>query len=548
MYLTNLPSSEQTYDVCVVGAGPVGLTVALECEAAGLSVLLVEAGHVRSLSRVAGLSDAEILDTSRHPSLEVVTRSGVGGTSAIWGGRCVPFDDVDFEHRSFVPHSGWPVSHQELKPWYLKASHYLDCGEGGFVMPAAGWDEGSGISFDTVERLSSQPRLARRFKDKLKNSRLLSLVLGRVASGLDIDDSGNLVRSLTFNGSASSNARLNARSFVLACGGLQTTRILLELQRNWPQRFGGDEGPLGRYYMGHLTGKIATVVLRDPTDVARFDYELDQNNYWVRRRFSISPATQIEQQLLNTVFWLGNPPFHDPSHGSAAASCLYLGMRLPVVGRKYSSNDFFNFHGGVPSPIGRHIENVLRNPRQAAMGIGRAVGYRLSGNDLKPFFLRNDRGTYALHYHSEQIPNPSSRVRLVSDAAGGTRMSVDFKFCEDDARSVVRAHELLDKALRESGKGYLKYRQRPEERLDHVLEQARDGYHQIGSARMDESQNLGVVDRNCRVHGLGNLYLAGSAVFPTSGQANPTFFAVAIAARLAEHVRTSLASRSSISA
>jgi hypothetical protein len=382
----------------------------------------------------------------------------------------------------------------------------------------------------------------------LKNSRLLSLVLGRVASGLDIDDSGNLVRSLTFNGSASSNARLNARSFVLACGGLQTTRILLELQRNWPQRFGGDEGPLGRYYMGHLTGKIATVVLRDPTDVARFDYELDQNNYWVRRRFSISPSTQIEQQLLNTVFWLGNPPFHDPSHGSAAASCLYLGMRLPIVGRKYSSNDFFNFHGGVPSPIGRHIENVLRNPREAAMGVGRAVGYRLSGNDLKPFFLRNDRGTYALHYHSEQIPNPSSRVRLVSDAAGGTRMSVDFKFCEDDAQSVVRAHELLDKALRESGKGYLKYRQPPEERLDHVLEQARDGYHQIGSARMDESRNLGVVDRNCRVHGLGNLYLAGSAVFPTSGQANPTFFAVAIAARLAEHVRNSLASRPSISA
>ena len=153
MYLTNLPSSEQTYDVCVVGAGPVGLTVALECEAAGLSVLLVEAGHVRSLSRVAGLSDAEILDTSRHPSLEVVTRSGVGGTSAIWGGRCVPFDDVDFEHRSFVPHSGWPVSHQELKPWYLKASHYLDCGEGGFVMPAAGWDEGSGISFDQFSLL-----------------------------------------------------------------------------------------------------------------------------------------------------------------------------------------------------------------------------------------------------------------------------------------------------------------------------------------------------------------------------------------------------------
>jgi choline dehydrogenase-like flavoprotein len=548
MYLTNLPSSEQAYDVCVVGAGPVGLTVALECEAAGLSVLLVEAGNARSQKRVSGLSEAEILDTSRHPSLEVVTRSGLGGTSAIWGGRCVPFDDVDFERRSFVAHSGWPVSHQELKPWYLKASHYLDCGEGGFVLPVAGWEAESGISFETVERLSSQPRLARRFKDRLKASRSLGLVLGRVASGLDVDNTGNLVRSLTFNGGASPHARLNARSFVLACGGLQTTRILLELQRNSPQRFGGDEGPLGRYYMGHLTGKIATVALHNPADVAHFDYALDQDHHWIRRRFSISQSAQIEQQLLNTVFWLGNPPFHDPGHASAAASCLYLGMRLPFIGRQWSSDDFFAFHGGRPSQTGRHIANVLRNPREAVMGITRAVGYHLSSNDLKPFFLRNDRGTYALHYHSEQIPSRSSRVRLVSDGAGGTRMSVDFRFCEDDARSVVRAHELLDKALRESGKGFLNYLQRPEERLHHVLEQARDGYHQIGSARMNESQNSGVVDRNCRVHGFDNLYLAGSAVFPTSGQANPTFFAVAIAARLAEHVRKSLAGPYSISA
>jgi len=548
MYLSDLSLSEQTYDVCVVGAGPVGLTVALECEAAGLSVLLVEAGDARSSSRISHLREAEILDISRHPSLEVVTRSGLGGTSAVWGGRCVPFDDVDFERRSFVPHSGWPISHEDLKPWYPRAAHYLDCGDGGFVSPPANWRDSPDVSVQTFERLSSQPRLARRFSGRLKSSRSLRVGLRSVATGLALEGDGNSVHCLTVNGNASPAIGVHARRYVLACGGLQTTRILLELQRNCPHRFGGEEGPLGRHYMGHLTGRIATIVLRNPADVADFDYALDKDNHWFRRRFCFPRSTQIEKQLLNTAFWLGNPPFHDPGHASAAASSLHLGMRLPIIGSRYSSREFFAFHGRPSHQIRDHIGNVLKNPLEAVTGVGRALGYQLTGDDLRPFFLRNGRGIYALHYHSEQIPNPLSRVRLVNDSTRGAGISIDFRFCEDDARSVVRAHEVLDRALRESGKGHLEYLQPPEERLSHVLEQARDGYHQIGCARMDENERLGVVDRDCRVHGLSNLYLAGTAVFPTSGQANPTFLAVAMAARLAESLRKEISTPQAISA
>jgi choline dehydrogenase-like flavoprotein len=549
MHFSKLRSDRPVYDVCVVGAGPIGLTVALECEAAGLSVLLLEAGDESSRKPVECLNDVEILDASRHPSLDLVTRNGLGGTSAVWGGRCVPFDDIDFEQRSFVPYSSWPISHRELTPWYLKAASYLDCGGSDFVSSAIGWNERPDVSFQTVERLSSQPRLAQRFKHKLRNSRLLDLRLGHVISGLELDHDSNSVRSLKFAHSPASENPPTARAFVLACGGLQTTRIMLDLQQRWPQRFGGEAGPLGRFYMGHLTGKIATLVLHNPADIERFDYTLDERGYWFRRRFVIPSSTQIERQLLNTAFWLGNPPFHDPGHASAAASSIYLGLTLPVVGKKFSSKEFFAFHrGAAPVQIGEHLANVLRSPAGALEGVVHAFRSRMSTSDLRPFFLRNSRGKYALHYHAEQIPNPLSRVRLVSDPQYGARMSVDFRFCDDDARSIVRAHEVLDNALRQSGKGHLEYLQTPEQRLPDVLDQARDGYHQIGTTRMHESDKFGVVDRDCRVHEVNNLYLAGSAVFPTSGQANPTFLAVALAARLAGHLQKQSAGRNSISA
>ena len=540
MYISRLPSDETQYDVCVVGAGPVGLTVALECDAAGLSVLLIEAGQAESGKPVDGSGGVEIVDTARHAPMDVVTRAGLGGTSAVWGGRCVPFDEIDFERRSFVPHSGWPITHEELKPWYAKAASYLDCGSGGFTSPLPGWDERPEVSFQTFERLSSRPRLGRRFADTLRRSSRLKMKLGRAVSSVNLNSEGSSVRSLTFASNSPKEGNPRARAFVLACGGLHSTRILLELQRNWPQRFGGDEGPLGRYYMGHLTGKIASIVLHNPADVEDFDYARDENGYWFRRRFSLSRSALIEQQLFNTVFWLGNPPFHDLGHGSAAASCIFLALTVPIVGRRFLSGDTFAFHRGVGlENLGRHWANVVSNPVKAFAGIMSAVKSRLTAGDLRPFFLRNDRGEYALHYHSEQIPNPNSRVRLIGGNAE-TRMSVDFRFCDDDALSVVRAHEVLDNALRQSGKGYVKYWQRPEERLHQVLSQAQDGYHQIGIARMADSDRIGVVDRNCRVHGLNNLYVAGSAVFPTSGQANPTFAAVAVAARVADQVRKSL--------
>lgn len=534
MRAANPGSREPQYDVCIVGAGPVGLTVALECEAAGLSVLLIEAGDRETATIPDSFNDVEIADPAHHVPLDIATRSGLGGTSSIWGGRCVPFDPIDFERRAFVRHSGWPIASGEVERWYAKASSYLDCGARWSVPLPAEWNASAPVSCGSVERLSSQPRLGRRFRPKLARLERIRVNLRQIVRSLELDLSGQSVSSLRL---ASSDFRPSARAFVLACGALQSTRLLLDIQRSRPLYFDGESGPLGRFYMGHLAGRIASIVLRDPQAVDQFDYRRDDDGYWYRRRFCLDAESQQRNEILNVAFWLGNPPFHDPDHGSAAASSIHLNLTLPFYRTRYFSRDFVSFHRGEgPVEVRRHLANVLKDPVDMARGLIGAAKRQLSRDRLRPFFLPNPRGLYALHYHSEQIPDADNRVRLKPGPDGFGRLSIDYRYHEQDARSVVRAHNILDQALRNSGQGYLRYWQPPEERVEHVLAQAIDGYHQIGTARMNQSERLGVVDTDCRVHGVNNLYVAGSAVFPTSGQANPTLTAVALAARLADHL------------
>jgi GMC oxidoreductase len=170
------------------------------------------------------------------------------------------------------------------------------------------------------------------------------------------------------------------------------------------------------------------------------------------------------------------------------------------------------------------------------------VRQRFLQSTRKPGFVDNRKDRYPLYYHGEHAPNPNSRVRLSGerDALGLPRAVVDLRFTDVDANSVVESHALLDAWLRRKGIGRLDYFDAAEERSTRVLEQACDGYHQIGLTRMSSSPRQGIVDGNCRVHDVDNLFVASSSVFPTSGQANPTFLAVAMAARLAEHIEARL--------
>ncbi|WP_245477230.1 GMC family oxidoreductase [Bradyrhizobium guangzhouense] len=301
--------------------------------------------------------------------------------------------------------------------------------------------------------------------------------------------------------------------------------------------------------MGHISGKIADIVFNAPESAEAFDFFLEKGAF-ARRRFTFDAATLRQRKLLNIAFWVDNPPFHDPAHRSSILSAVWLALATPFLGRRLLAEAVRLAHVGPPPfRVTQHIGNIVRSPFSLFVSLIQIVKDRFFAKPRKPgFLIKNAGGKYALHYHAEHIPSPSSRVTLSeeTDPLGVPKLSVDLRFSDRDADSVVRAHELLDQFLRKSQLGYLEYRFPKDGRLSGVLSQACDGFHQIGTTRMSSSPDAGTVNSDCKVHGIDNLYILSSSVFPSSGQANPTFLVVALAHRLASHLASSVSSSKGI--
>lgn len=523
-------------DVTVVGAGPAGLVTALELARRGLNVTLLESGFDAFSAEQQALSDAEFAEPGRHHAMEVAVRRALGGTSLLWGGRCVSFDDIDFEPRPHVPESGWPFEHCTVRPWYETAARYLDCGTAVFTVPADPAPDRD-CRRDTLERWSNTRNLRQLHARELQEDPRVRVFLGATVVGLEFDIEAGAIRGLTVARPDGRRFTLRARAYVLACGGLEATRLLLAAQAGQPAMFGGNSGALGRFYMTHLSGKIADIIFTSGETDAAMDFYLDASGRYARRRITVAPSAQRSNCVLNMAAWPDNPPLNDPAHGSAILSLAYLALAVPPVGRRLVAEAIRRTYVGQgPRRIDLHLFNLLRGLPAAATLAGRFLKGRLGATRLPGFFVRNAAHRYSLHYHSEHAPNSESRVALSStrDALGLRRLSIDVRYGTIDAVSVVRSHELIDAWLRSTGFGRLIYRVPTGERESAVLAAAGGGSHQIGTIRMSADARRGITDGDCRVHGIPNLFVASSAVFPTSGQANPTLLIAALAARLAD--------------
>jgi GMC oxidoreductase/FAD dependent oxidoreductase len=547
-------------EVVIVGAGPAGIVVALEAARRGISVVLLESGDRTFNPAVQDLSGAAERDPQIHAPLSLSTRRQVGGTSTIWGGRCVPLDPVDFESRPYLNISPWPVSYEDIQRYFQRACDWMLCGRAAFntselphlpkgIVP--GFID-NGVLGSSLERWSLPTNFGDVYGKDLSQSSKVRLLTGVTCTEIICSRQRERAELLECQTNAGGRVRVTAMAFVVACGGLEGTRLLMCSSGLGGEQLGNHSGHLGRYYMAHSEGSIANIRFTTPPRRTVFGYERDTDGVWVRRRFSFSGGYQRQHGLPNIVSWLGNWELPDARHGYGQLSFIYLALtsplgpwlapevqRLSMTGTKIPGTPY-----GLATVTskGSHIRNIVRHPLATgrfAVGFG-AGRFLARGRRVPGFFMYSDTNLYPFHYHGEHLPNPASKVYLTQavDRLGRRKLAIDLQFTSQDTDGVIRAHKHWDRYLRDLGVGWLEYQH--DDLEEAVNRRLGGGFHQAGTTRMSASPAYGVVDENLAVHGVPNVYVASGSSFVTSGQANTTFMIVAFAVRLADHLARDL--------
>lgn len=532
--------------VCIVGAGAAGITVACELDGEDFDVLLLEAGGAKTDPAFAADVYAGVANAP-HPDPVAFRRVGFGGTTAIWGGRCVPFDPVDFERREHVPNSGWPIAYDDVAAHYPKALAYCHAGAFDFSIAGSGVPGPStipGLSpddpvlVDRIERYSLPTDFGREHRGRLARSSNVRVLLDARCVRLDADPVAGRITAAQVVDPSGRRHVVQADVFVVALGGIETTRLLFA---SAPERDGlGNGGDrLGRFYACHLENVCAKLVVPPGARVG-FGFEKTRDGVYARRKLQLSASAQREHRLLNTAFRLHFPDYGDASHGSAVLSAIYLAKSTLIP--EYRAILRHGADESLVSPTGAHARNVLAGMPQLARFGGTWLFKRVLARRKLPYTLiANADGSYPLEFNAEQIPLESSRITIGDerDRHGLPRVRIDWRICDDDIAAAERAFRVLRDAVARTSTARVEF---DDAALPVSLRRSVPvGGHHIGTARMADDERRGVVDRNCAVFGALNAYVAGAAVFPTSSHANPTLTIVALSVRLADHLKKRLA-------
>jgi choline dehydrogenase-like flavoprotein len=522
-------------DVCIVGAGPAGISLALSLSGQGLAIVLLESGRAHLDAATQTLCDGEVADDKLHSPPDKYRQRRFGGSTAIWGGRCMPFNAIDFERREWMADSGWPISLDDLLPFYPEANKLAEAGRFAYdAKDALGEDappmlrgfDSDIVRADGLERFSCPTNFGTRYARRLKVASDIRVLPGANCVGLQQD--GRKVQGVEVRTLEGRRFGIEPRVTVLATGGIETPRLLLACN------IGNEHDVVGRYYMCHIAGNVGSLVVNGPPSNVRHGYEISPEGIYCRRRLSIAEHEQRRLGLANAVARLHFPRITDPRHRSGVLSGLYLS-------RKFISYEYGKrLNDGTPPTLAlhaRHLWNVVSDPLDTTAFLAHWIAKRtLAERKFPSVILRNRSNRFSLEMHGEQAPRATSRVTLTGrrDAVGMPQVHIDWRYGPDDIESVRRTLDTIAAEIARSGIGQLTYDAATLE--EDLLRFGAYGGHHIGTARMGTDPRTSVVDAQCRVHSTDNLFVAGSAVFPTSSQANPTLTLIALSLRLGRHL------------
>jgi choline dehydrogenase-like flavoprotein len=534
------------FETVIVGAGAVGVALAQRLAGQIGRIALIEAGGAKfKPAQDLQFFKAAHINDSRHLPTELNRRRILGGTTSVWGGRCIPLDPEDFAPTRERP--GWPIAFAEMNAHIADALDFLDAGKPEFSAASAfathrvSIDKSAGdLDVDGIERFSKPTNVWRKSGATLARSRDVTVIHGVTCTNIITNADGTRAVALEIRTVSNWSHKILAPVIVLACGGLETPRLLLASRGTRSCGLGNEHDLVGRFYMTHLVSNASNAgALRFATaETARaFDYQMTLDEVYGRRMILLSPTARQREGLGNIVFRPSRPPIDDASHRDPVLSAMFL-VRNLVIPPEYARSLVAGTGGFSRSRKWRdHGDNVIAGfPRLCGFSVEWLRRRVCARRKLPSVFLYRTDGTYPLEFNAEHMPNAESRLLLggETDPFGMPRLVVRWQMRDSELAWICRAYRVLAVAVGKSGLGEVRLDPDLPASIEHVL--VPQGGHHIGTVRMGADPRTGVVDPNGEVWGTRGLFVAGTAIFPTSGFANPTLTAVALAFRLAEHL------------
>lgn len=494
-------------DICVIGSGPGGAIPAVALAEKGYKVLILEAGTATTDD------DATPFINNMQIGGETDMRFGfsrqIGGATNLWAGRLATFEEIDFEPRPDIPHDGWPLNRASLDLYYKKAADILGLGaaynpSGKAALPGD-FSKLEGLENKRFFCMSPPFNAGTYLKDALRRLSALRLESGVRALRLNCNPEGTRILSVeTVNEGTGEKSRIEAGLFIVAAGGLETPRLLM----NSGKAAGQGAENVGRYFSTHPKADMAVLHLNKgmPLSFPLFTDNTPEDGIGRERHgLGLSAQTQRDCGILNHYVQLfplmefKATRLFEKIKGSAVLKSQFLDKNAVMK--------------GLLPALGLFIYEM----------IGRLAG------------LQKKTRIFMLRGFLDQIPNPENRVQLSAqtDRHGLPKVDVSWHFSAEDRKNTLDFFARLDEYFRRAGLGYVEYA-----KMKDMTDWPLVGIHShfMGTTRMGKAPERSVTDGDARVHGVENLYISGPSLFPTYGYANPVFTIAALGLRLADHI------------
>lgn len=503
----------QLYDICIVGSGAASLAMASQLFDTKIQVLILEAG-----GEIITDKDQKIYETINklHPfpgSMDGRFRV-FGGSTTKWGAQSLPLEKSDFNVREWIPNSGWPILYDEVAKYYPKVDEFLNLNPLSYHSDIFNLTKKAPLKADSkltlnFSKWSPQPNIRENFRKKLSSSSNITLIQNANVKSINLAEDLKSVKSLTTVNFEGKEINFLAKKFVLACGGIENARILLASNKQSIKGIGNNNDLVGRYLQDHPNAHIATLYPNNKSAQHYFNYFYKKGTRFLPR-FIFSKEFIEENKILNSSAYF--------SFISATDDSFTLAKELY---RKYRRGNL-NRHDLVPFiKIFKNIPDLFK------------ISYQY-------FFYKRiytPNALIKLNLMTESTPNKENRVTLSDekDELGMPKAIISWEGDDILQKTFKRCSDFIKQYFDENNLGDLVLDNWVNERdwYSHI----KDAKHHIGTTRMGRSDQDGVVDSNCKVFNIDNLFIAGSSVFPTSGHSNPTTTIIALSFRLVNHLK-----------